>query len=100
MDSKKLIEEGKSILGIEFGSTRIKAVVIDEAGNVLATGGHGWENRFENSVWTYRLSDADMDGKTALKTAYGLSPKKISGKDLRIAIRIWFRISRQNTMLM
>ena len=57
MDSKKLIEDGKSILGIEFGSTRIKAVVIDEAGNVLATGGHGWENRFENGIWTYSKED-------------------------------------------
>ena len=42
MDAKNLIAEGKSYLGIEFGSTRIKGVVIDEAGNVLATGGHGW----------------------------------------------------------
>ena len=57
MDNKAIIEQGKSYLGIEFGSTRIKAVVIDEKGTVLATGGHGWENRLDNGVWTYTLDD-------------------------------------------
>ena len=57
MGAKELIENGGSFLGIEFGSTRIKAVVIDEKGTVLATGGHGWENRFDNGVWTYTLDD-------------------------------------------
>jgi len=44
-------------LGIELGSTRIKAVAINETGKPLASGGYDWENRFENSVWTYRLDD-------------------------------------------
>lgn len=57
MSAKEIIESGKSILGIEFGSTRIKAVLIDDKGAVLASGGHGWENRFENGVWTYTLDD-------------------------------------------
>lgn len=57
MEIKEYIESGKAILGIEFGSTRIKAVVIDDKGNVLASGGHGWENRFEDGVWTYTLED-------------------------------------------
>lgn len=39
-DKKIIIEEGKSILGVEFGSTRIKAVLIDNDGNVIATGAH------------------------------------------------------------
>ena len=43
-NAKKLIESGKTALGIEFGSTRIKAILIDEKGNVLAEGGHGWGN--------------------------------------------------------
>lgn len=55
--SKELIEAGKAILGIEFGSTRIKAVLIDEMGNPVASGGHGWENRFENGIWTYSEED-------------------------------------------
>ena len=57
MDAKNIIAEGKSYLGIEFGSTRIKAVAIDAEGNVLATGGHGWENRLDDGIWTYTLDD-------------------------------------------
>lgn len=57
MNNKELIESGKSILGIEFGSTRIKAVLIDENGTPIASGGHGWENRLENGIWTYTLDD-------------------------------------------
>ena len=57
MDAKKCIESGKSVLGIEFGSTRIKAVLIDENHKPIAEGGHEWENRFENGVWTYSLDD-------------------------------------------
>lgn len=48
--NKAIIENGDGILGVEFGSTRIKAVLIDEAGEVLATGGHNWENHFENNL--------------------------------------------------
>ena len=52
------IRAGKTALGIELGSTRIKAVLIDEAHQVLATGSFGWENRLENGLWTYHLEDA------------------------------------------
>ena len=48
----------KTILGLELGSTRIKAVLIDENHQVIASGSHGWENRLENGVWTYHLEDA------------------------------------------
>lgn len=56
-NSKNAIESGRTALGIELGSTRIKAVLIDESHRVLATGGHGWENRYEKGVWTYSLAD-------------------------------------------
>ena len=42
---KSTIENGNSVLGIEMGSTRIKAVLIDEKHNPIASGSHGWENR-------------------------------------------------------
>lgn len=57
MDVKAMIAEGKTYLGIEFGSTRIKAVMVDEKGTPLAAGSHEWENRYENGVWTYSLDD-------------------------------------------
>lgn len=53
----KVIEEGKAVLGIEFGSTRIKAVLVDDNNQPIAQGSHDWENRLENGVWTYRLDD-------------------------------------------
>ena len=48
----KLIMEGKGILGIELGSTRIKAVLIGANHEPIASGDHTWENRLENGVWT------------------------------------------------
>jgi len=60
MDSSKAknaIVEGKTSLGIELGSTRIKAVLIGEDHSPLASGSHSWENRLENNIWTYSLDD-------------------------------------------
>lgn len=54
---QKAIESGKTVLGIEFGSTRIKAVLIGEDHTPIASGSHDWENRYENGVWTYSLED-------------------------------------------
>lgn len=55
MDKKQIIQEGKTTLGIEFGSTRIKAVLIEEGGAVLASGSYEWENRYIDGIWTYAL---------------------------------------------
>ena len=55
--SKRAIEKGDSYLGIELGSTRIKAVLTDSTHGVIASGSHTWENRLEDSVWTYSLED-------------------------------------------
>jgi len=54
-DIQKAIENGKTTLGIEFGSTRIKAVLISEDHTPIASGSHEWENQYENGVWTYSL---------------------------------------------
>jgi sugar (pentulose or hexulose) kinase len=56
-ETQKAIESGKTALGIEFGSTRIKAVLIGEDHTPIASGSHEWENRYENGVWTYSLED-------------------------------------------
>ena len=47
-----------TFLGIELGSTRIKAVLIDETHNPIASGSFSWENRLEDGVWVYHLEDA------------------------------------------
>lgn len=54
---KEVIESGKAVLGLEFGSTRIKAVLIDEEHHPIASGDHEWENRLDNGIWTYTLDD-------------------------------------------
>jgi sugar (pentulose or hexulose) kinase len=56
-DTQKAIESGKTFLGIEFGSTRIKAVLIGEDHIPIALGSHEWENRYEEGIWTYSLED-------------------------------------------
>ncbi len=57
MTVKEKIEQGKTFLGIELGSTRIKAVLTDDTYAPAADGSHQWENRLENGFWTYSLDD-------------------------------------------
>lgn len=54
-NAKQTIQEGKAILGIEFGSTRIKAVLIDENNTPIAQGSHEWENQLIDGLWTYSI---------------------------------------------
>lgn len=54
-DAKTTIAEGRAVLGIELGSTRIKAVVIGEDNKPIASGSHDWENQLVNGIWTYSL---------------------------------------------
>ena len=54
---KKAIQEGRTVLGLEFGSTRIKAVLVDESHQPVAQGNWDWENRLEDNIWTYSLED-------------------------------------------
>lgn len=51
------IREKKTALGIEFGSTRIKAVLVGEDHTPIASGAHDWENRLTDGIWTYTLED-------------------------------------------
>ena len=55
MNAKEIIQSGKAILGIEFGSTRIKAVLIDPEYKVIAQGSHNWENQLVDGLWTYSI---------------------------------------------
>ncbi len=57
MGAKETIANGKSVLGIEFGSTRIKAVLVDENNKPIASGAHDWENRLQHGIWPYSLDD-------------------------------------------
>ncbi len=79
METKEIIAEGKTSLGIEFGSTRIKAVLVDGAGKVLASGSHDWENQYVDDIWTYSLDavwtglqDCYRDLAKDVKNTYGV----------------------------
>ena len=55
--AKEQILNGQTVLGIELGSTRIKAVLIDESCRPIASGSYDWENQLENGIWTYALDE-------------------------------------------
>jgi sugar (pentulose or hexulose) kinase len=57
IETKQAISENKTALGIELGSTRIKAVLTGADYEPIASGSHDWENRLEDGVWTYHLED-------------------------------------------
>ena len=77
-DIKSVIESGQAILGIEFGSTRIKAVLIDPENKPIAQGSHNWENQLSDGLWTYSieaiwsgLQDCYADLRANVKELYG-----------------------------
>ena len=79
-DAKNAILSGKTALGIEFGSTRIKAVLTGEDNAPIASGSHEWENRYVDGIWTYTLEDIwgglqDCYAKLAedVKNQYGIT---------------------------
>lgn len=57
MSPKEIITRGKAVLGIEFGSTKIKGVLIDEDNKPIAQGSHRWENQLIDGLWTYSIDD-------------------------------------------
>ncbi len=84
--SRELIVEGKTALGIEFGSTRIKGVLIDYDGNVLAKGEYEWENSLVDGVWTYELDEVHRGLRACysalrqdVEARYGVTPKTFGG---------------------
>lgn len=79
------ISDGKAMLGIEFGSTRIKAVLIDSSYEPIASGAFDWENSLVDGIWTYSLdeihngiSTAFLDMKNDAQAKYGVKPKKLA----------------------
>ena len=85
-DVKNTIAAGKAVLGIEFGSTRIKAVLIDENNAPIASGSHEWENQLVDNIWTYSLDaiwaglqDAYAQMAADVKKRYDVEVEKLAG---------------------
>ena len=82
-DYGKFIDEGQAVMGLEFGSTRIKAVLIDGEHNPIASGDYTWENKFENGYWTYSIDEV----WTGLREAYKALREDVKNRyqtDIRI----------------
>lgn len=73
---KEKLLTGETSLGIEFGSTRIKAVLLSDDGNLLAAGNYDWENDLSDGIWTYPLDKVI----TGLQTAYGILKAEVKEK--------------------
>ena len=69
LNAKSTIESGKAILGIEFGSTRIKAVLIDEENKPIAQGSHTWENQLETVCGHTVLMLYGTEYRTVMQTS-------------------------------
>ena len=84
MKNSDIIKSGKAILGLELGSTRIKAVLINEEHKIIESGSYEWENKLINGIWTYDLNDAwkgvqtcYQDLKKNVYEKYGVILKKV-----------------------
>ena len=75
----------RAFLGIELGSTRIKAVLIDESHKPVAQGGFTWENKFENGIWTYPLEEAWEGIRAAVKELLDGLPTSVTISGLGIS---------------
>ena len=85
LDAKSTIETGKAILGIELGSTRIKAVLIDQENKPIAQGSHSWENQLVDGLWTYSLDaiwhglqDCYADLRSNVQKQYGIEIESLA----------------------
>ena len=103
---KEMISAGKATLGIEFGSTRIKAVLIGEDYSPIASGAHDWENRLENGFWTYSLEDiwsgvqdCYRDLKNDVQKKYGVSLKKVSGLGISAMMHGYMPFDKSDILL-
>lgn len=77
--------DGTESLGIEFGSTRIKAVLIDKDFNPIASGSYTWENKFENGIWTYAMDEVWQGLQTAYKNLNVDCENKFGAKITKLA---------------
>ena len=106
MNAKESIMNGKAALGIEFGSTRIKAVLVDENCETLAVGGFHWENQLVDGIWTYSL-DAIHSGLQAcyaavakdVKEKYDLPLKKVASIGISAMMHGYMAFNEKDELL-
>lgn len=105
-DISSYIEGGNAIVGIEFGSTRIKAVLIDSTNAPAAQGSHTWENSLVDGIWTYSeaeiiagLQSAYADLKRDVQEKYGVKLTRIRALGISAMMHGYLAFGSDDTML-
>ncbi len=106
MENKELIVSGNAILGIEFGSTRIKAVLINNKYEPIASGSYTWENSLENGIWTYPLSQIHeglqtcyADLKADVQKKYGVKLTKFLAGGISAMMHGYLAFDKDDNLL-
>ena len=106
MGIREDILNAKTALGIEFGSTRIKAVLVDSTNAPIASGSHEWENRLDNGIWTYTLEDiwgglqdAYADMAADVKKQYDVELENIGAIGFSAMMHGYMAFGRENELL-
>lgn len=105
-DIRTYIENGQGVLGIEFGSTRIKAVLIDQDNMPLATGEHDWENQLVDGIWSYSsemilqgLSDCYGRMAAQVREKYNIEIKQLAAIGISGMMHGYLPLDREGNLL-
>ena len=106
MNNRERIQAGRTALGMEFGSTRIKAVLAGYDGTVLAVGTHDWENALVNGVWTYALdevheglADCYASLREDVETRYGIPLETVGVIGISAMMHGYLALDRNDRLL-
>lgn len=106
LDAKSTIETGKAMLGIELGSTRIKAVLIDQDNKPIAQGSHSWENQLVDGLWTYSLDaiwnglqDCYADLRANVKEQYGIEIETLAALGVSAMMHGYMPFDKEGNLL-
>ncbi|QLL69127.1 xylulokinase [Lactobacillus sp. 3B(2020)] len=103
---KQAIEQGQTALGIEFGSTTIKAVLVTQDFQVVASGSYVWENELDHHIWTYPLAKVWEGVQTSyaklaaeVKEQYGLALTKIGSIGISAMMHGYLAFDKEDNLL-
>ena len=103
---KALIESAKTYLGIELGSTRIKAVLIAPDYTSIASSDYAWENKYQNGYWTYDIQDVWTGLQSVfaslaqnIKNEYDVSLKRVASMGFSAMMHGYIALDKDNNLL-
>ena len=106
MDAKQTIQSGKAVLGIEFGSTRVKAVLVNELNVPIAQGSYEWENQLVDGLWTYSkeviwfgLQQCYSDMRTDVRKRYGVEIEHLAAIGISAMMHGYMPFNKEGHLL-